>query len=166
LARISSRLALVPLLLLVSLVGVRVSYAFRYGSVTITSAPYSMETGNDPSISVHAEWSGLAGMLVRVGLYVRNDYGAFSSDANITSYNATCQSGCQSNLADGEINATFSLTAEASYPSSSIYLYPSSLTVYATLSQCALNGMLECTVIASSQPVTITLSVIGEPPAP
>ena len=108
-------------------------------------------------------------MLVRIGLRVGNNYGAFSYGANITSYDADCQSGCQSNLANGKIDSIFSLITGASYPDYSIYLYPSSLTIYATLSQCAPNELSDesqCTVLTSSQPVTITLSVIGEPPPP
>lgn len=167
-ARILSRLALVPLLLAVSLVSVGSSYALGYGTVTITSAPYLIQTGDEPRISVHAEWSGLTGMLVRIGLKVRNDYGAFSSDANITSYDTNCRSGCESNLTDGKTDAVFSLTAEPSTPGSSIYLYPTSLTVYATLSQCPneSSSESECTVIAASEPATITVSTIGEPPSP
>lgn len=167
-ARILSRLAIIPLLLTVSLVGVSSSYAFSYGVVSITSAPYAVETGDEPSISVHAEWSGVSGMSVTIGLKVRNNYGAFSYGANITSYDTGCMSGCQSNLADGKIDAIFSLTAGTSETGSSIYLYPTSLTIFATLSQCP-NGLFDqsqCTVIATSQPVTITIAVIGEPSPP
>jgi hypothetical protein len=168
LARVLLRLAIVPFLLVVSLVAVASSYGLGYGTVTITSIPYFIRTGDEPSVSVHAEWSGLSGMVVRIGLKVRNDYGAFSSEANITSYDTDCKLGCVSNFTDGKTDAVFSLTAEPSTPGSSIYLYPTSLTVYATLSQCPneSSSETECTVIAASEPATIIISTIGEPPSP
>ncbi len=106
-------------------------------------------------------------MSVRIDLKIRNNYGAYSYGANLTSYEADCTSDCQSNLTEGKTDVTFSLTAEAPYLNA-IYLYPNSLTLYATLSQCLSNEMSEsqCTVIASSQPATVAISVIGAPPMP
>jgi len=78
-------------------------------------------------------------------------------------------SGCQSSVAEGKIDAEFSLTPKSQLADGPIYLYPASLTLYATLSECfpgESSNESRCVLIASSEPFTIIVSLIGAPPEP